>query len=753
MVVRSTTFDVELLFKEAVMKKFLLSVALLAGVGGAGSVYAQQTGHPACGSNFKVAMDDPEFAADYAKFSAYVQQYAQQPDEKAGGYRIMPVVVHIIHDGGSSNVSDATVNTMITKMNQAYSRTPPNINTLPLHFDTLAGEAKIEFRLATKDPLGNCTNGIRRVYCPQKSTDAYDDKKFKSLSYWDRSKYLNIWIVNNITDPSDNSGNGTILGYCLFPGSAPALSDGASIAYGSMTTQGVVSHEVGHHLNLIHIWGDAVCGDDQVDDTPIARSVNFAWPNPCDSSVKEANCYENVVDNYRDSLLRYGIGENYQNYMDYVNNYNCPNMFTHDQIERMNATLSYYSFRKSVVSAANNIATGTQDGAPACNAKAPVAEFWAVQRYVCSGSTIDFKDGSFNGAPTTWAWEFEGGTPSTSTAQNPTITYSTPGSYGVTLTVTNANGESTKSKQNVVFIMDPTVESKAWGYTEGFEGGGNFDQGRWTIVNDQTDAGKEWALSAPNNAYTGSYSIKMNNYQNVRDNNSSLISPAVNLDAISGSGKVVRFKVAYALRTNETFGFDPVSQQYLPVIADKLVLSRSSNCGQTWTIVKTFSTADILSAGLSPTVFNPTNLTLWKQLSVNLTGAAGTGSDVRFRFHFNSGGPLNNNLFIDDIQIIATSGTNASIEEATAENLDLAVYPNPVTENSVVAFNLPQSVDKATVGVYDIAGRFIANVYTGELPAGEQTFTISRERLSAAGVYFVKVDLDGKSFTKKIVAQ
>lgn len=735
------------------MKKFLLSVTLL-GTVGLGSAIAQHNGHPGCGSNIKVAMEDPAFVADYAKFNAYLQQYAQSPQERAGGVRIMPVVVHIIHNGGNSNVSDATVNTMITKMNQAYSKTPPNINTLPTRFDTIAGDAMIEFRLATRDPLGNCTDGIRRVYAPQKSEDAYDDKKFKSLSYWDRTKYLNIWIVNNITDPSDAGGNGTILGYCLFPGNAPALSDGATIAYGSMTTQGVVSHEVGHHLNLIHMWGDAVCGDDQVDDTPIAREVNFAWANPCDTLINEADCYEDVVDNYRDSLLRFGIGENYQNYMDYVNNYNCPNMFTEGQIARMDATLNFYAYRKSVVTEANNIATGTQDNAPACTGKAPVAEFWPSTNVVCAGSSIDFTDGSFNGTPTSWAWEFEGGTPSTSSDENPQdIVYANPGAYGVTLTVTNANGSHTKAKVGVVYILNTDVESKAWGYTEGFEGGGNYDQGRWTVVSDQTEGAKEWKLSNPNNSYTGSFSIKMDNFKNVRDNNSDLISPAVNMDAISGTNKVIRFKLAYALRTNEDFAFDEVSQNVVPVIEDKLILSRSTNCGASWTTVKSFTNNDILSAGLSPAVFNPDDLTLWKDISVNLTGAAATGPDVRYRFHFNSGGPVNNNLFIDDIQIIATAGANASIEDATAETMEFNVYPNPLTENSVVTFNLPESVNSANVAVYDIAGRFVANIYSGELAAGVQTFTINRERLHASGVYFVKVDLDGKVLTQKVIAQ
>lgn len=732
------------------MKKKLLLINLLLAAFCGQLINAQQV---LCGSNFQIYMDNPEFAADQAKFKAYLQQYAQaDPDAKAHSVRIMPVVVHVIHDGGNSNVSNNQINNMITKLNQAFRKTPPNINTLPLHFDSIAGDALIEFRLATKDPLGNCTDGIRRIYSPQKSNGAYDDKRFKSLSYWDRSKYLNIWIVGNITDPT-STGGGTILGYSLFPGGAAALKDGVALAYGSMGTQGVAAHEVGHHLNLIHTWGDAVCGDDEVEDTPIARDANFAWANPCDTAVNEADCYENIIDNYRDSLLRYGIGENYQNYMDYVNNYNCPNMFTDKQIERINGALNFYVFRKSAVSPENNIMTGTEENGQVCENKIPVAEFWSKQRVICSGSTVQFVDGSFNGEPTSWLWEFEGGTPSSSTDQSPTVTYNSSGTYGVKLTVSNLNGSNSKIKGNVVFVMSPEVESKAWGYSENFEGGGSYEAGRWTVVNDQTDPGKGWGLSAPQVSYSGSFSAKMNNFQNVRDNNSSLISSAVNMDAINGSDKVIRFKVAYAIRTNEDFGMDPVSQEYVPIVDDILTLSRSSNCGSTWTTLKTFSVNEILSAGLSPNVFNPNDLTLWKQISVNLSGASGTGSEVRYRFHFNSGGSLNNNLFIDDIQIVATSGPNASIDEVSPSSIDLNVYPNPVNDQSTISFTLPQNVNKSTIGVYDITGRFIAAVYSGKLDAGKQNFTIDRQYLGASGIYFLQMDLDGKTLSKKIVVQ
>ena len=714
-------------------------------------LYAQVDNSSGCGTNFRIALEDPTFLEDHAKFKAYLQQYAQTADEKAGGVRIMPVVVHVIHDGAGANVTKADIHTMISKMNQAYSKTPPNINTLPLRFDSIADDALIKFRLATRDPQGNCTDGIRRVYAPQKSLNAHDDKHFKALSYWDRTHYLNIWVVNNIKDPDDlpaGSNSGTILGYCFYPGNAPALGDGPVLDHASITSQAVPSHEVGHHLNLVHIWGDDVCGSDEVDDTPIHRGKNFSWADPCDTLIKEATCYENVVDNRHDSLLRFAIGENYQNYMDYVKNYECPNMFTKGQIERMNAALSFYPFRAEVVTESNNIRTGVQDNAPACNAMAPEAEFWAVNSAACAGSVVNFKDGSFNGTPTAWEWQFTGGTPATSNAQNPQVTYAVPGIYPVTLKVSNANGESTKIKQNVVFVMNTDVESKPWGYVEGFEG--YFDQeNKWTIVKDETEAGNEWKRSTPGNAYTGSYSAKMDNFHSLRDNRSELISPAYDLDAIVGTGKQMRFKIAYAVRSNQPRTYDDYYNHWTGILKDKLVLSRSTNCGATWNTVKTFTQDDILSAGLVYNSFNPNDRNLWREVIVPLNGAFATGNNVRFRFEFTTGCSMNNNLFIDDINILAT--VDASINEATAETMDLKVYPNPVTDQSVVTFMLPESVNKATVSVYDIAGRHVLNVYSGALFSGEQTFSISRDRLNAGGVYFIRLDLDGKLLTEKVI--
>ncbi|MBN2682879.1 MAG: PKD domain-containing protein, partial [Bacteroidales bacterium] len=88
----------------------------------------------------------------------------------------------------------------------------------------------------------------------------------------------------------------------------------------------------------------------------------------------------------------------------------------------------------------------------------PVADFSGTPRLITAGGTVDYTDLSYGGAATSWAWVFDGGTPGTSTAQNPTnITYNTPGFYQVSLTATNANGSDIETKTSYIEVLDPNA--------------------------------------------------------------------------------------------------------------------------------------------------------------------------------------------------------------------------------------------------------------------------------------------------------
>ena len=133
----------------------------------------------------------------------------------------------------------------------------------------------------------------------------------------DCDNYLNIW-VGNLT-----SG---ILGYSSVVG-GPKERDGVTIQFTALGTTGTVlapfnkgrtaTHEIGHWLNLIHTWGDADCGDDQVADTPPQKGPNRGCPsavrNTCGSGA---------------------YGDMYMNYMDFTDDA-CLNIFTLGQRDRM----------------------------------------------------------------------------------------------------------------------------------------------------------------------------------------------------------------------------------------------------------------------------------------------------------------------------------------------------------------------------------------------------------------------------------
>lgn len=88
--------------------------------------------------------------------------------------------------------------------------------------------------------------------------------------------------------------------------------------------------------------------------------------------------------------------------------------------------------------------------------QAPVAAFSANETTVLFGNSVSFTDASTN-SPTSWSWSFEGGTPSTSTSQNPTVVYNTPGTYNVTLTATNAQGSDVETKTNYITVLSEII--------------------------------------------------------------------------------------------------------------------------------------------------------------------------------------------------------------------------------------------------------------------------------------------------------
>lgn len=274
--------------------------------------------------------EDPSILERQQEIEEFTQKVINNGSvaEKQAVVYTIPTVVHILYSNTAENVSDAQVFSQIQVLNEDFRRTNADASNTPSAFVPVAADSEIEFCLATIDPNGNPTNGITRTSVsgspsnPQTSAGG-------GVDAWPTGDYLNIWVVNL---------GGGLLGYAQFPGGNPA-TDGIVITTSGFGSGGSASapfhlgrtatHEVGHWLNLRHIWGDGGCGqDDQVADTPLSDASNGG----CNTG--HVSC---------------GTVDMVENYMDYSDD-GCMNIFTMGQAARMRALFEPGGARASLLS-------------------------------------------------------------------------------------------------------------------------------------------------------------------------------------------------------------------------------------------------------------------------------------------------------------------------------------------------------------------------------------------------------------------
>jgi hypothetical protein len=278
----------------------------------------------------RMLREDPEFLAARTRSEGRWWRAKQGAVPVARvGVTTVPVVVHVVFGNDEENISDEQVRSQIDVLNQDFRATNADVNTVPAPFAPLVADARIQFELATTDPGGAPSAGITRT---QTSVGSFTiDDKVKSAASggadpWPSHRYLNIWVCQL----------GNLLGYASLPGVVGGPRDGVVIAHHAFGTTGTArapfnlgrttTHEIGHWLNLRHIWGDdgAECnGDDFIDDTPNQAGANFGTP-----AFPQVTC-----DNGPN-------GDLFVNYMDYVDDAVMV-MFTHGQVARMQVGLDW----------------------------------------------------------------------------------------------------------------------------------------------------------------------------------------------------------------------------------------------------------------------------------------------------------------------------------------------------------------------------------------------------------------------------
>lgn len=260
----------------------------------------------------------------------------------------IPVVVHVLYNTTAQNISDAQVKSQIDALNRDFRRLNADSVNTPLPFKSLAADVQIEFALATADPKGRATTGIVRKATGVTYWQMDDKIKYSEQggdNAWDSRYYLNIWVGNTRS----------LLGYSSVIG-APADKDGIVIntsAFGTLNMSGAYDngrtavHEAGHWLGLKHIWGDALCGDDGIYDTP----TQSGFTTSCPTGIRTSSCGSNPA------------GDMYMNYMDFTNDA-CLNLFTTGQKEHMRSLFEDGAPRYSLLLSKGLNAPWTEESLP-----------------------------------------------------------------------------------------------------------------------------------------------------------------------------------------------------------------------------------------------------------------------------------------------------------------------------------------------------------------------------------------------------
>ena len=649
---------------------------------------------------------------------AFNNSIAQISSSKRATKYIIPVVFHVIHTNGPENISKAQIEDQIRILNQDFSLNNPNKTAIRAPFTSVAADCQIEFRLAQVDPSGNCTDGINRVYSPL-HVDARDNVKSITGARWDYRKYLNIWVVSSI---QDNSGSGgTTLGYAYLPSavaSGMGNMDGivmrsdcvGTIGTGNPTHAGrTLTHELGHYLGLYHTFEDG-CGaydgltGDLCADTP-----------PVAGTFTNANCPANgnSCNTEKPDLI-----DQWENYMDYSQG-TCQSMFSNNQKTRMHNVITGYSFRSNLVSAANLIATGVNK-----SNVVPLAFFSSSARVVCAGDPVYYYDNSCKAQVTSKQWQFTGANISSTNKDTAVVTYTTPGFYKVTLTVTNANGSNTLNIDNYVEVKPRIAPNKPTVSQDFGKVDWNTNTG-WRIL-DPT------ATKLTRDTTTG---FRGNNSLFAPINSSvpagmrfQLVTPQIDMRPLAGKSPKLSLMLAYirqSATSNEEF---------------RLYYSRG--CSYNWTqFIYRGATALAYNSTFSPT-FKPSTSNQWKQLSFGLNSFE-QDSNIAFMIELVSGS--GNPIYIDEINIGQYNTDISAVESIKALN----IFPNP--SEGLLNISYEHNSGETEIWLENLQGQIIDTVLTPTQAEGQVQVQYHKNALINNGLYILKIRSNNQVINKKVI--
>ncbi|MDB5226735.1 MAG: hypothetical protein JWN78_928 [Bacteroidota bacterium] len=707
----------------------------------------------------------------------------------------IPVVFHVLYNTAAQNVSDAMIQNQLTVLNQDYSGTNSDIASLPAAFAGIkAGNTGIQFCLAQRDPGGNATTGIVRKSTTTASFT--DDDKVKSSSTggdnaWDATKYLNIWLCNL---------GGGLLGYAQFPGGS-ASTDGVVILFSSLPggtatpyNKGrTMTHEVGHWLNLRHIWGDANCGNDLVGDTPTQQTSNFGCP-----TFPHVTCSNGAN------------GDLFQNYMDYTDDA-CMYMLTAGQSTRMSAIFATGGARASLVTSNGCVPpTTTSCGTPSSLTTGSISSTGATLSWAAVSGAASYNIQYKTSAATTWTTVtsttnskvLTGLTASTTynyqvqAVCTSTGTYSSAASFTTSATTTTC-GVPANLASSAITTTGATVSwgavSGATSYTLQYKTSGATT---WTTVSGITTTSRaltgltaattyNFQVSATcasgTSAYSTAASFTTSSTTTITYCTSKGSTQAyewidyIQLKSITrSSGKETGGYLNTGLSTNLVIGSandtirfsagftSTIYTEYWKIYIDYNRNGVFTDAGETvvsgsatgsGTYYKVFSVPSTVTAGTTRmrVVMSDNSASTscgtftygeTEDYTVNLTTSA-TGKEIA---DVTDPGVV----YSEDTKQIANEPV-VSKNHFIAKDVSLNIYPNPTRGNAELKFNL-LSAGNVSIRMIDMMGRTVLQNEAGFMNEGETAYTLNNLEQLTSGVYLLLLDVNGKTISNDRVS-
>ena len=691
--------------------------------------------------------ENPLLIQNMDEIERQVQEYIKKHTNGDGKRTVItiPTVFHVVYRTSAENISDAQIMSQLTVLNQDYSATNSDIGNVPSTFSGLVANAEVQFCLATQDPNGAATTGITRKSTTVSSWGTNDSVKKSSqggVDPWNASNYLNIWVCNI---------GGGILGYAQFPGGS-AATDGVVLDYRYTGTIGTATapfnlgrtatHEVGHWLNLRHIWGDATCGSDLVSDTPTHNTSNYG----CPSHPHYSTCSGTPI-------------EMTMNYMDYTDDA-CMYMLSAGQKTRLRAVLESGGARASLQSSPGCLPpSGGSCGTPTGLAASAVTSTTAT----CSWTAV-------SGA-TNYSFEYKLSTASTWTVN--TVTGTSFNLTGLTASSTyntrvKATCSGTASAYSSTVNFTTSAASGSCGTPTGLAASAVTSSSAtcsWTAVSGATNYSFEYKLSTAStwtvNTVTGTSfnltGLTASSTYNTRvkatcSGTASAYSSTVNFTTSAATTCTDNYETNNTKSTAKTI---PLGTTFTAKISSSTDIDwfkfNNTSSQRNVRVSMTNLPADydmILYRSNTQVGISENDATTNEQITYNNTQGATTYYVKVYGYNGANSSLCYNFLAEISATALRTTEGNIVADDIQPVNDEFLIFPNPASSEVSLVVPFGKHAE-GLLTVTDITGKSITSMnLSGDRTV--KTFTMDVSGFNG-GLYFVNFKSGEKSYTQKLV--